>query len=101
MFAKKIFMSGNPVKTDSIQVDRIFMIIQECCSNLGRNKLFIEFITMPTGRPCFPRTSKICQFDKSGRAEVEVPKQFFSVCLCECRCKKVTKNPPHIHIAFF
>ena len=74
MFAKKIFMSGNPVKTDSIQVDRIFMIIQECCSNLGRNKLFIEFITMPTDRPCFPRTSKICQFDRSGRAEVEVPK---------------------------
>ena len=94
-------MSGNPVKTDSIQVDRIFMIIQECCSNLGRNKLFIEFITMPTDRPCFPRTSKICQFDKSGRAEVEVPKQFFSVCLCEFSCKKSYQKSPHIHIAFF
>ena len=87
MFAKKIFMSGNPVKTDSIQVDRIFMIIQECCSNLGRNKLFIEFITMPTGRSCFPRTGNICQFDSSGRAEVEVPKLFF-LFPCECRCKK-------------
>ena len=96
MFAKK-FMSGNPVKTDSIQVDRIFMIIQECCSNLGRNKLFIEFITMPTGRPCFPRTSKICQFDSSGRAEVEVPKEFF-FCFCvNVAAKKVTKNHPHIH----
>ena len=84
---KKKLMSGNPVKTDSIQVDRIFMIIQECCSNLGRNKLFIEFITMPTGRSCFPRTSNICQFDRSGRAEVEVPKLFF-LFPCECRCKK-------------
>ena len=91
MFAKKIFMSGNPVKTDSIQVDRIFMIIQECCSNLGRNKLFIEFITMPTDRPCFPRTSKICQFDKSGRAEVEVPKQFFSVSVRMLLQKKLLK----------
>ena len=90
-------MSGNPVKTDSIQVDRIFMIIQECCSNLGRNKLFIEFITMPTGRPCFPRTSKICQFDSSGRAEVEVPKEFF-FCFCvNVAAKKLLKTPSHSH----
>ena len=90
MFAKKKLMSGNPVKTDSIQVDRIFMIIQECCSNLGRNKLFIEFITMPTGRSCFPRTSNICQFDRSGRAEVEVPKLFFCFRV-NVDAKKITK----------
>ena len=94
MFAKKIFMSGNPVKTDSIQVDRIFMIIQECCSNLGRNKLFIEFITMPTGRSCFPRTSNICQFDRSGRAEVEVPKLFFCFRV-NADAKKLLKSPLH------
>ena len=42
-------MSENPVKVYSIWADRIFMIIQDWCSNLGRNKLFIDFVTMPPG----------------------------------------------------